>query len=72
MPTSSMKVLSSNISDVAYDEKTRTMSITFRDGSTYNYFDVPLGVYDRLITAPSKGSYFAQNIKGRFTSTKIT
>jgi hypothetical protein len=71
MPTSSMKVTSSNISDISYDEKSRTMSITFHDGATYNYFDVPIGVYDRLLTAGSKGSYFAQYIKGRFTSTKV-
>jgi hypothetical protein len=66
-----MKVTSSNISDIAYDEKSQTMSITFHDGAMYNYMSVPIGVYDRLLTSGSKGSYFSQYIKGRFASTKV-
>lgn len=72
MPNSSMKVISTNINDISYDEKTRTMSVTFHDGKTYQYFDVPPGVYERFISSASKGSYFAQRIKGNFTSTRIS
>ena len=71
MPNSSMKVISSNINDVSYDERSQTMSITFHDGSIYNYFNVPEGVYMRLVNASSVGGYFAIYIKGRFTSSRV-
>ena len=71
MPNSSMKVKSSNIADVSYDAQSNTMSVTFRDGSTYNYFDVPQEAYMRFMDAASKGSYFASYIKNNFSHTKI-
>lgn len=70
MPNSSMKVVSSNINDIAYDPQSRVMSVTFRDGSTYQYLDVPIGVYERFIASDSKGGYFAGRIKGKFSAIK--
>lgn len=71
MPNSSMKVVSTNINDVSYDPKSQTMSITFKDGSIYNYLNVPEGVYERLLKANSVGSYFAMYIKNRFSTTRV-
>lgn len=71
MPITSMKVSSTNISDINYDPQSETMSITFNNGSAYNYLSVPEGVYMRLMSAPSKGEYFAQYIRGRFATTKV-
>ena len=67
----SMKVSSSNIDEVEYDEQSQTMSVTFNNGSTYSLFNVPKGVYERLINSDSVGSYYASNIKGRYTTSKV-
>lgn len=67
----SMKVSSSNIEEVEYDEQSQTMSVTFNNGSTYALFNVPKGVYERLIKAGSIGSYYASNIKGRYSTSKV-
>lgn len=67
----SMKVSSSNIEDVEYDEQSETMSVTFNNGSTYALFNVPKAVYERLINAGSIGSYYASNIKGRYSTSKV-
>lgn len=66
-----MKVSSSNIEDVEYDEQSETMSVTFNNGSTYALFNVPKAVYERLINAGSIGSYYASNIKGRYSTSKV-
>ena len=71
MPKSSMKVDSSNIQDVSYDQNSGTMVVTFNNGSTYQYRDVPIGVYQRLIDAPSKGSYFAEYIRHSFQGSRL-
>ena len=38
----------------------------FSRGAVYEYFSVPLTVYEALLAAPSKGRYFNQAIRGGF------
>lgn len=59
-------VSSSNLNRVRYDEDTMTLEIEFNSGDQYQYFDVPKGVYDGLMSAASHGRYFHSNIKGDF------
>ena len=59
-------VNSSNLCCIAYDQPNMTLTIQFRDGSTYDYFNVPRFVFDELLNAPSKGRYLHQHIKERF------
>jgi hypothetical protein len=42
------------------------MEITFRSGSRYRYFAVPAHTYQALISAGSKGRYFAAAIRPHF------
>ena len=60
------KVISNNLSEVWYNKKTHVMLITFNTGRSYSYFGVSLMRYEKLIIAPSKGSYFVSNIKGKY------
>lgn len=55
---------SSNIARLAYDESSQVLKVEFKNGSLYDYFDVPSNVFDGLRNAPSKGQYLAQQIKG--------
>lgn len=57
---------SSNIANFGYDEKRQVLRVEFRNGSVYEYFDIPSQVFQEMERAGSKGSYLAQNIKGRF------
>lgn len=38
----------------------------------YMYYDVPIDVYRRMITAPSKGHYMWYNIRNRYRYSKLT
>ncbi|MFA5404499.1 MAG: KTSC domain-containing protein [Ignavibacteria bacterium] len=62
---------SSNISSVGFDEESSTLEIEFHSGAVYQYFDVPLIVYESLMGAESKGKYFMQFIKGFFRFVKV-
>ncbi len=59
-------VQSANIISVGYDRSSTTMEIEFKDGRIYQYFDVQEDVYRDLIAAPSVGSFFHQNIRGKY------
>lgn len=62
---------SSNISSIGYAETSTTLEVEFHSGAVYQYFDVPLNVYQGIMEAGSKGQYFAQHIKGYFRFAKV-
>ncbi|MEY3967678.1 MAG: hypothetical protein RL137_579 [Bacteroidota bacterium] len=64
-------VSSSNIASIGYDESSSTLEIEFLNNSIYQYFDVPLHLYQGLINANSHGQYLAENIKGIFRYSKV-
>ena len=47
---------SSAIATVKYDEKKRTLDVEFREGETYRYMHVPAFVYRELLKAESAGA----------------
>lgn len=57
---------STNVKAVAYDESTSTLSVQFAAGNIYHYFDVPPSVFEELMGASSKGSYFNSSIKNKY------
>lgn len=59
-----ISVSSTNVDSVGYDEDSRTLEIEFKNGSIYQYFDVPKNVSDELLSAGSVGAYLSSHIKG--------
>lgn len=62
---------SSMMSFANYDARSRQLTITFRGGSRYVYFDVPRAVYEDLRAAPSAGRYFDAHIRDRYAFQRI-
>jgi len=62
-------VLSSNIASIGYEAG--TLEVEFKSGSDYQYFDVPEHVYRSFLVAPSKGTYFAEHIKGQYQEVRL-
>ena len=62
---------SSNIARYKYDDKARVLTVEFKNGGTYNYYDVPQGVFEQMKTAPSKGEFLARNIKGAYRYARV-
>ena len=59
-------VESTTLATVAYDPSHHVLQLEFRNRALYCYCGVPPGVYQDLLAAASKGSYFNRNIRGRF------
>ncbi len=65
-------VESSLIRSVGYDLPSSILEIEFVDGKgLYEYYDVPLSVYSRLMAAESIGSYFNDYIRDFYAYEKI-
>ncbi|HEY9748967.1 MAG TPA: lysine--tRNA ligase [Allocoleopsis sp.] len=65
-----LKPESSFVESHQYDPKSQTLAIVIR-GLTYKYHDVPEAVYQGLETATSKGQYFNEHIKPKYTCEKV-
>lgn len=61
-----ISVVSSNIASVGYDAEKKILEIEFHHGAIYQYFDVPKEVYDGLMGAESKGSYYFHTVKEKY------
>ena len=63
---------SSFIENCRYDPSTFQLSVTMKSGAQYlNFYVYPM-VIDQLMVSPSKGKFYADNIKGKSPSSKIT
>lgn len=64
-------VSSSNLEEVGFDRKSKTLRIKFHDSRTYYDFqNVPSRVYDALMKSKSKGEYFRDEIQPRYNFKK--
>jgi KTSC domain-containing protein len=64
-------VESSTLARIAYDEIHELLQLEFHSCALYQYCSVPAAVHEGLLGAPSKGSYFNQEIRGRFRYRRI-
>jgi KTSC domain len=64
---SEQAVNSSAIALIGYDEDDRTLHVTFTSGRGYEFYGVPIGVYESFMGASSKGRFFNQVIKDKYS-----
>ena len=62
---------SSVFTAVAYRAGAQQLYLRFQEGNVYCYFACPRSVYKGLLTAESKGRYFAQHIRNGFRCERI-
>lgn len=66
-----IEVSSSTLVRIRYAENTSTLEIEFQGGRVYQYFDVPILIYEALLQADSKGQFFHGQIKGVFRFARV-
>ncbi len=64
-------IISTDLKSVGYDAIAHVLEVELQSGPIFRYFDVPLSVYDALMSAPSKGRYFDDNVQGKYESRPI-
>ncbi len=55
----------------AYDSAAQRLDIEFVSGRRYSYHDVPERIWNRLLAATSKGSFFTRRIRDHFRFTRV-
>jgi len=59
-------VISTAMIAVGYDETTRRMNIHFTSGKIYDFCNVPIHIYEGLLSATSKGTYYNKYIRDKY------
>lgn len=62
---------SSNLNRFGYDKSTHVLTVEFKNGGRYNYFDVPEAAFEQMKAAPSKGQFLAKSIKNNYRYARI-
>jgi hypothetical protein len=55
---------SSAIASIDYDDKTRSLNVTFTSGRTYTHDNVPPDIVDRFTKTLSPGRFYLNEVKG--------
>jgi hypothetical protein len=63
--TQRVRLDSSAIDAVTYDETNRTLDVEFREGHSYRYIHAPEFVYHALLNAESAGAFW-NSVKDQF------
>lgn len=78
LPSSDCRPLSHGIAvqsrlltGVAYNHHRAVLQLEFRGGTVYQYFQVPHQIYENLLKADSKGTYFNRHIRAFFPCTRL-
>lgn len=64
-------VVSSNIASIGYDEATETLEVEFLNRSVYQYYNVPGGLYEKLMQESSKGRFLNTYIKNAYPYSRV-
>lgn len=54
-----------------YDEKSKSLTVTFAGGRKYRYEDVDARTAEGLANASSKGAFMRASVVGKFATTKL-
>jgi len=62
---------STMLASAGYDAGQAVLDLEFCDGDIYRYSSVPATVFNQLLAADSKGSFFNRNIRNCFRYTRL-
>lgn len=62
---------SSNISRISYDETSSNLEVEFLNGRVYQYFDIPVLIWQQFKQSDSKGKFLHTTIKGNYRYTRV-
>lgn len=64
-------VPSTNVVSIGYDEATETLEVEFLSGSIYQYYNVPISIYEQMMQAGSKGKFLNTYIKNAYPYSRV-
>ena len=70
--TISVVINSSNLKFASYQTEEKTLSVTFKNGSIYEYYEVPWEIFTKLRMSESQGKFLNSNVNKKYKYKKVT
>ena len=70
--TINVVINSSNLKFASYQTETKTLAVTFKNGSIYEYYGVPWDIFTKLRMSDSQGKFLNANINKVYKYKKVT
>lgn len=67
----SVEINSTNLKYAVYNTEEKTLQITFKNNTIYEYENVPWNVFTKLRMSESQGKFFSNVIRTSYTHKKI-
>ena len=64
-------VVSGHLTGYDYDPVTKTLHVTFKNGSTYRYDNVPADVLNNADAKQTPGTLFVRNVRNKYPGKKV-
>jgi hypothetical protein len=69
--TINVGIVSSNLKFASYNTNSKKLTITFNNGSIYEYYEVPWQIFTKLRMSESQGKFFNTEISKTFKYKKL-
>lgn len=66
-----MPTISDSGNLAAADWASGILTVTFKSGGMYEYYDVPIGIFEEMLAAPSKNTFMKDNVIGKFNYARV-
>ena len=70
--TINVVIKSTNVKFASYQTEEKTLSVTFKNGTIYEYYDVPWELFTKLRMSESQGKFLNTNINKVYKYKKVT
>ena len=69
--TISVVIKSTNLKSAIYETGTKTLTVTFNNGSIYEYYELPWEIFTKFRMSESQGKFFNTSISRTYKYKKI-
>lgn len=69
--TINVDIKSSNLKSASYNTESKILTVTFNNGSIYEYYDVPWTIFTKFRMSESQGKHFNTSISKSYKYKKI-
>ena len=66
-----VEINSTNLKSASYNTENKTLTVSFKNGSIYEYYEFPWEIFTKFRMSDSQGKFFSSQINGKYKYKKI-
>ena len=67
-----VEINSTNLKSASYNTESKTLTVSFKNGSIYEYYEFPWELFAKFRVSESQGKFFSSQINGKYKYKKVS